>query len=298
MDSAFVPLRGATVFTKLDLRNAYHLVRIHEGDEWKTGFTTPLGHFEYLVMPFGLTNAPAVFQALVNNILRDMLHQFVFVYIDDILIFSRSLAEHKLHVRQVLQRLLENRLFVKAEKCEFHVPSVAFLGFIISQGRVEMDPGKVTAVTDWPTPTNRKQLQRFLGFANFYRRFIRNYSHIAAPLTALTSVKVSFGWTPEAAAAFGVLKRRFVSARVLTQPDDKLQFVVEVDASDTGVGAVLSQRSAMDGKLHPCAFLVANSPRAELRRGKPGAPRRQHRAGGVASLAGGSGAAVHRVDGP
>ena len=184
-----------------------------------------------------------------------MLHQFVFVYIDDILIFSRSLAEHKLHVRQVLQRLLENRLFVKAEKCEFHVPSVAFLGFIISQGRVEMDPGKVTAVTDWPTPTNRKQLQRFLGFANFYRRFIRNYSHIAAPLTALTSVKVSFGWTPEAAAAFGVLKRRFVSAPVLTQPDGKLQFVVEVDASDTGVGAVLSQRSAMDGKLHPCAFL-------------------------------------------
>ena len=180
MDSAFVPLRGATVFTKLDLRNAYHLVRIHEGDEWKTGFTTPLGHFEYL-MPFGLTNAPAVFQALVNDILRDMLHQFVFVDIDDILIFSRSLAEHKLHVRQVLQRLLENRLFVKAEKCEFHVPSVTFLGFIIGQGRLEMDPGKVTAVTEWPAPTNRKQLQRFLGFANFYGRFIRNYSHMAAP---------------------------------------------------------------------------------------------------------------------
>ena len=116
MDSTFVPLRGVTVFTKLDLRNAYHLVRIREGDEWKTGFTTPLGHFEYLVMPFGLTNAPEVFQALVNDILRDMLHQFVFVYIDDILIFSLSLAEHKLHVRQVLQRLLENRLFVKAEK--------------------------------------------------------------------------------------------------------------------------------------------------------------------------------------
>ena len=255
IDSAFVPLRGATVFTKLDLRNAYHLVRIREGDEWKTGFTTPLGHFEYLVMPFGLTNAPAVFQALVNDVLRDMLHQFVFVYIDDILIFSRSLAEHKLHVRQVLQRLLENRLFVKAEKCEFHAPSVTFLGFVIGQGRLEMDPGKVAAVADWPTPTNRKQLQRFLGFANFYRRFIRNFSRIVAPLTALTSVKVTFRWTSEAAAALEVLKRRFVSAPVLTQPDGKLQFVVEVDASDTGVGAVLSQRSASDGKLHPCAFL-------------------------------------------
>jgi hypothetical protein len=158
MDSAYVPLRGSTVFTKLDLRNAYHLVCISEGDEWKTGFTTPLGHFEYLVMPFGLTNAPEVFQALVNDILRDMLHQFVFVYIDDILIFSLSLAEHKLHVRQVLQRLLENRLFVKAEKCEFHVPSVTFLRFIIGQGRLEMDPGLVTAVTNWPDPTNRKQL--------------------------------------------------------------------------------------------------------------------------------------------
>ena len=118
-----------------------------------------------------------------------------------------------------------------------------------------MDPGKVTAVTDWPAPTNRKQLQRILGFANFYRRFIRNYSHIAAPLTALTSVKVAFRLSPEAAAAFGVLKRRFVSSPVLPQPDTKLQFVVKVDASDTGVGAVLSLRSAMDGKLHPCAFL-------------------------------------------
>lgn len=136
ISSAFSPLHGATVFTKLDLRNAYHLVRIREGDEWKTAFNTPLGHFEYLVMPFGLTNAPAVFQNLVNDVLRDMI------------------------------------------------------------GQVQMDPAKVSAVTEWPAPTNLKQLQRFLGFANFYRRFIRNYSHLAAPLTALTSTSTTFCWTP------------------------------------------------------------------------------------------------------
>lgn len=134
LTSAFELLQGAVIFSKLDLRNAYHLVRIRDGDEWKTAFNTHLGHFEYLVMPFGLTNAPAVFQALVNNVLRDFINRFVFVYLDDILIFSSSQAEHETQVRLVLQRLLENRLFVKSEKCEFHVPTVAFLGYIIERG--------------------------------------------------------------------------------------------------------------------------------------------------------------------
>lgn len=254
INSAFAPLHGCTVFTKLDLRNAYHLVRIREGDEWKTAFNTPMGHYEYLVMPFGLTNAPAVFQALINDLLRDMINRFVFVYLDDILIFSRSPTEHELHVRQVLQRLLENKLFVKAEKCVFHVPSVSFLGYIIAQGQVQMDAAKVAAVSEWPVPSNVKQLQRFLGFANFYRRFIRNYSRIVSPLTALTSTSRTFQWSPEAEAAFTELKRRFVSAPVLIQPDPTLQFTLEVDASDSGVGAVLSQRSPADNKLHPCAF--------------------------------------------
>lgn len=247
-------LAGAKVFTKLDLRNAYHLVRIREGDEWKTAFNTPLGHFEYLVMPFGLTNAPAVFQTLVNDVLRDFLNRFVFVYIDDILIFSPNPQEHTNHVRLVLQRLLENKLFVKAEKCEFHVTSVQFLGIFIEEGQVRKDPAKVKAVTDWPVPASRKKLQQFLGFANFYRRFIRDYSRAAEPLTRLTSSKVPFSWTPEADRAFRGLKERFVSAPILVHPDETRQFVVEVDASDTGVGAVLFQRSASDSKLHPCAF--------------------------------------------
>ncbi|KAG1940759.1 retrotransposable element [Pimephales promelas] len=254
MSSAFDILQGAKIFSKLDLRNAYHLVRIREGDEWKTAFNTPLGHFEYRVLPFGLVNAPAVFQALINDVLHDMLNIFVFVYLDDILIFSPSLQVHIQHVRRVLQRLLENRLFVKAEKCTFHVSSISFLGSIVSAEGVSMDPGKVSAVTDWPIPDSRVALQRFLGFANFYRRFIRNFSQVAAPLTALTSVKSSFRWSDAAQTAFDRLKTLFTTAPILLTPDVSRQFIVEVDASEVGVGAVLSQRSAADGKVHPCAF--------------------------------------------
>ena len=254
LSSAFELLQGSTVFTKLDLRNAYHLVRVREGDEWKTAFNTPTGHYEYLVMPFGLTNAPAVFQALVNDILRDMLNKFVFVYLDDILVFSKSLSEHTHHVQLVLRRLLENSLFVKAEKCEFHAKSVSFLGYVVAEGSIQMDPAKVSGVTSWPAPGTRKKLQQFLGFANFYRRFIRGYSTVAAPLTALTSTKTGFLWTAAADHAFQNLKARFASAPILQMPDAGRQFVVEVDASDMGVGAVLSQRATEDGKMHPCAF--------------------------------------------
>ena len=148
IDSAFSSLHEATVFTKLDLRNAYHLVCIREGDEWNTAFNTPLGHFEYCVMPFGITNAPAVFQTLVNDVPRDVLNKFVFVYLDDILIFSRSFEEHVQQVRLVLQRLLENRLYVKAEKCEFHLSSVQFLGFWWRGGR---SGPTLLRFRQWPT---------------------------------------------------------------------------------------------------------------------------------------------------
>jgi len=153
MNTAFDLIQGATVFTKLDLRNAYHLVRIKEGDEWKTAFNTPTGHYEYLVMPFGLTNAPAVFQALVNDVLRDMIGLFLFVYLDDILIFSKDLLTYQRHVRAVILRLLQNNLFVKAEKCEFHRSTTSFLGYVISPNRMSMDPSKVAAVKEWPVPS-------------------------------------------------------------------------------------------------------------------------------------------------
>ncbi len=254
MSSAFEILQGAKIFTRLDLRNAYHLVRIKEGDEWKTAFNTPLGQFEYRVLLFGLVNAPAVFQALVNDVLSDMLNIFIFVYLDDILIFSPSLQEHVLHVRRVLQRLLENRLFVKAEKCVFHASSVSFLGSVVSADGISMDPAKVRAVMDWPVPDSRTALQRFLGFANFYRRFIHNFSQVATPLTALTLTRSRFTWSNAAQEAFDRLKRLFTSAPILITPDTSRQFIVEVDASNVGVGAVLSQRSSQDDRVHPCAF--------------------------------------------
>lgn len=155
LSSTFELLQGMTVFSKLDLRNAYHLVRISERDEWKTAFNTHLGHFEYLMMPFGLTNAPAVFQAMVNDVLCDFVNRCVFVYLDDMLTFSKMLAEYQVYVRQVLKRLLENRLFVKGKKCEFQVTSVAFLGYIIERGNLRTDP------------PNRRQLQRFWDLQTF-----------------------------------------------------------------------------------------------------------------------------------
>ncbi|KAI2665727.1 Transposon Tf2-9 polyprotein [Labeo rohita] len=254
MTTAFEILQGATIFSKLDLRNAYHLVRIREGDEWKTAFNTPTGHFEYRVMPLGLVNAPAVFQAFINDVLRDTLNKFVFVYLDDILVFSSSYQEHVQHVRQVLQRLLQNRLFIKLEKSEFHVARVSFLRFIVSKGSLQMDPSKVRAVLDWPQPNSVKQVQRFLGFANFYRRFIRDFSSVAEPIIALTKEFQPFKCSKEAEGAFNRLKKLFTSAPILTLPDPETPFVVEVDAADSGVGAVLSQRSSVDNKLHSCAY--------------------------------------------
>ena len=171
-------IRKAKIFTKLNLRGAYNLVRVKAGDEWKTAFRTRYGHFESLVMPFGLTNAPAVFQHFMNDIFRDMLDHTVLIYLDDILIFSDSPSDHHQHVREVLKRLIQHALYAKAEKCEFDVTETDFLGFRISPTGVSMANNKVEAVTAWPMPTKIRELQQFLGFANFYRRFISGYSRI------------------------------------------------------------------------------------------------------------------------
>lgn len=205
-------------------------------------------------MPFGLTNAPAVFQSLVNDVLRDLLGRVVFVYLDNILIFSHSQEDHVNHVCDVLTRLLENKLFGKTEKYEFHIPSVCFLGYVVEEGQLRADPSKLEAVREWPIPTSRKHHQRFLGFANFYRQFIQNYRQVASPITQLSSNKVNFCWTPAANHVFTTLKDMFTKAPVLIHPDLEQQFVVEVDASDSGVVAILSQRLLVDNKLHPCAF--------------------------------------------
>ncbi len=252
---ALEQLREARYFTKLDLRSTYNLIRIREGDEWKTAFSTTTGHYEYLVMPFGLANSPSVFQSFINKVFRDMLNRWVIVYIDDILIYSTSLKDHIKQVQAVLRRLIDHQLYVKAEKCEFNQESVSFLGYMISSGGVAMEDKKIHNVVNWPQPTTLKELQRFLGFANFYRRFIRKFSTVAAPLTSMMKKgNQRLTWSPAAHQAFRTLKERFTTAPILHHPEPEQEFFVEVDASSTGIGAVLSQRQGDPHKLYPCAF--------------------------------------------
>ncbi|KAI2645968.1 Transposon Tf2-8 polyprotein [Labeo rohita] len=251
----FMELCGSQVFTKLDLRSAYNLVCIHEGDEWKTAFITPTGHYEYQVMPYGLSISPSVFQTFMNKVFREFLHRFVVVYIDDILIYSRNMAEHHQHVQQVLHKLRHHQLYLKLEKCEFHKSSVQFLDYNINSEGVLLDQGKVDAIQNWPQPDSMKALQCFLGFANFYRRFIKDHSSIIAPLTSLLRGKPRrLTWDPTAHEAFQHIKKLFSTAPLLHHPDPNLPFTVEADASTTGVGAVLSQAVGDSTVLHPCAF--------------------------------------------
>jgi hypothetical protein len=248
-------LKGARWFTKLDVRWGYRNVRIKEGDEWKAAFRTNRGLFEPLVMMFGLTNAPSTFQTMMNDIFADLIAEGkVCVYLDDILIFSRDLTEHRRVTRIVMERLRKNKLFLKPEKCDFEKRKIEYLGVIISEGQVEMDPVKVAGVADWPTPSTKKELQQFLGFTNFYRRFILDYSHIAQPLFVLTGKK-DFKWGEDQTEAFQELKNRITRAPVLTLADDSKPFRVEADSSDVATGAVLSQQSDVDSKWHPVAYL-------------------------------------------
>ena len=248
-------VKKANIYTRLDLRGAYYLVRMREGDEWKTAFKTQFGLFEYLVMPFGLCNAPAAFQFFLNDVLKEYLDIFVIVYIDDILIYSKDVASHIRHVSTILQTLRKHRLYCKLSKCEFHVSEVEFLGVILTPSGLVMAERKVQAVRNWPTPKTVRDVQCFLGFASYYRRFIEHFSHIVTPLTRLLRKNVSFTWSQEAEEAFVFLKRAFTSAPVLRHPDPEEPFIVEADASDTAVGAVLSQRNKRTGQSHPIAFL-------------------------------------------
>ncbi|KAK3517552.1 hypothetical protein QTP70_012623 [Hemibagrus guttatus] len=199
-------------------------------------------------------NAPAVFQRFIIESLHETLNHYAFIYLDDLLIFSNSLKEHVVHVRRVLQLLLQNCLYVKLKNSQFHVTTFSFLGFVVSWEGLSMDPARVQAVKDWPQPTSLHAVQQFLGFTNFFHRFVKDFSTLASPLCALT--KKSWGrfmWTSEAQEAFEALKDRLISTPVLWMPVPSAQFVVEVDASNIGVGAILFQRSGPKGKLHPCA---------------------------------------------
>jgi RNase H-like domain found in reverse transcriptase/Reverse transcriptase (RNA-dependent DNA polymerase) len=217
-----------------------------------------------MVTPFGLANAPSTFQKYINWVLRDYLDEFCSAYIDDILIYSgNSRKEHREHVRKVLQRLRDAGLQIDIDKCEFEVQTTKYLGFIVEAGNgVRMDPEKVKAIIEWKAPTSVKGVQSFLGFANFYRRFIKDFSNITLPLHALVRKDTPFGWTKEAETAFGKLKQIFTTAPVLAQFDHERETIIETDSSGWVVGGTLLQVDE-SGALRPCAFFSKKNSPAE-----------------------------------
>jgi len=178
--------RKARIYSKIDLKSAYHLVCIAKGDEWKTAFCTRYSSFEWLVMPFGLSNAPSAFQHFMNDIFSDLLNVSVVIYLDDILIYSDNMDDHKKHVKKVLRRLRENWLYASPTKYVFHQDRIEFLGFVLGADGLRIDESKIQTIQEWPTSRRVKDVQSFLGFANFYRRFINNYAEVTSPLTRLT----------------------------------------------------------------------------------------------------------------
>jgi hypothetical protein len=251
-------------FTKLDVIAAFHKIRMREGDEWKTAFRTRYGLFEWMVTPFGLANAPSTFQKYINWALRDFLDEFCSAYVDDVLIYTDgTLEEHREHVRKVLGKLDSAGLQLDIEKCEFEVTRTKYLGFIIIAGEgISMDPAKIEAIVSWESPSSVKGVQSFIGFANFYRKFIRGFSEIAKPITDLVRKDVPFKWTREAELAFVAMKKLFTTGPLLVQFDPDRETIVETDASGWAVGGGLFQIGD-DGLKRPCAFFSKKMNSAE-----------------------------------
>jgi len=259
METLFDQVAGATYFTKIDLRTGFYQIPVAEADIHKTAFRTRYGLFEYCVLPMGLTNAPATFMHLMNQSFHDFLDRFVLVFLDDILVYSRSLEEHKRHVTQVLDRLRKMKLYAKKSKCEFFKSEVEFLGHRIGAKGLQVMPEKVKAVSEWPRPESASDIRSFVGLCGFYRRFVKDFSKIAAPLTDLTKDDVKFNWGPAQQSAFDELKAAILSAPILLLPDEaaarsgQRPYTVHTDASDFAVGAVLQQDQGHG--LQPIAYL-------------------------------------------
>ena len=253
-DELLDQLHGAAVFSKIDLQSGYHQVRVKAEDVPKTAFRTRYGHFEFKVLPFGLTNAPATFMAFMNDVLRPYLDKFVVVFLDDILIYSRNEEEHLGHLQLVLEKLREHKLYAKQSKCAFLLEEVEFLGHIVSKHGIKMDGAKVQAVAAWPSPANVRDVRSFLGLIGYYRKFIKDFSRLAAPLSELTKKDISFSWGSEQEASFQALKAAIQSAPVLACPDSTKPFILYTDASNLATGAVLLQPDN-DSNPRPLAFL-------------------------------------------
>lgn len=243
LDDMLDQLHGSKIFSKIDLKSGYHQIRMNPGDEWKTAFKTKYGLYEWLVMPFGLTNAPSTFMRLMNHVFKDFHGKFVVVYFDDILIFSKTLDEHVEHLKQVFEVLRKQQLFANLKKCAFCVDRVVFLGFVVSSKGVEVDEDKIKAIKEWPKPKSVTEVRSFHGLASFYRRFVRDFSTIASPLTEVIKKDKVFTWGKDQDDAFNLLKEKLCSAPLLQLPNFSKSFEVECDASGKGIGAVLMQES-------------------------------------------------------
>jgi hypothetical protein len=206
IDDIFDQLKGARIFSKIDLRSGYHQVRIKDWDINKTAFRTRYGHYEFTVVPFGLTNTLVVFMCLMNGVFRDYLDKFVIVFLDDILVYSKSEEEHEQHLRMVLQVLREHQLYAKLSKCSFYQRQIHYLGHIISEEGIVVDPKKVEAIQEWSTPRNVEEVRSFMGLAGYYRRFIAGFSKISHPITSLQRKEKKFQWTEECESSFQQLK--------------------------------------------------------------------------------------------
>ena len=248
-------IKDGKYFTKLDIRWGYNNIRIKEGDEWKAAFKMNWGLFEPTVMFFGMCNSPATFQAMMDKIFHNMIEEgIIIIYMDNMFLPAKTKECLRENMRRVLQQLMENDLSLKPKKCEFCKEKIEWLGMVIQEGKITMDPGKLKGIQDWPAPTTVKQVRGFLGFRNFYRWFIQGFSEIARPLNDLLKKDRKFEWTPDCQSAFDNLKKQFTSEPVLAMPNQTKPFQIECDASKYASGAVLTQQDS-NGDRHPCTFI-------------------------------------------
>ena len=248
LDDMLDELHRSIIFSKIDLKSGYHQIRIKEGDEWKTAFKIKFGLYEWLVMSFGLTNASSTFMRLMNHVLRDCIGKYAVVYFDDILVYSQILEDHLRHLKEVLLVLRVKSLIANSDKCTFCVDSVVFLGFVVNTNGLHVDPEKIKAIQEWPTPQNVGDVRSFHGLASFYRRFVPNFSSLASPLNELVKKDTPFCWNEKHEQAFKRLKSQLTNAPILALPNLAKTFELGCDASGVGIGAVLLQGG------HPIAY--------------------------------------------
>ena len=262
IDELLARINGARYFSKLDLRDGYHQIPVGDHSRQMTAFTCRYGTFEWHVMPFGLCNAPSTFQRVMNNVFFDLLDHGLLIYLDDILIYSKTQEEHKTLLQKVFKLLQQNQLYIKESKCSLFLESVEFLGHVISAEGVSVEQGKTDAIKQWPVPTCLNEIQQFLGLANYYRKFIFKFSEIAQPLTQLTRKNVPFTWCEAQKVAFERLKQLLTTAPVLKVFDFSLPTRIICDASSFAVGAVLEQQHGEH--WYPVEYLSKKLNSAEL----------------------------------